>query len=236
MKKLLASAIIAATPMMAQADLLFTVEAGANVWQADASGSVESSVGQVIDLGSDGMNLDAENQNVIFVAFEHPIPVLPNIKITNTALDFSGDAQSKLDLSNTDLTLYWGVPLIPFIDIDFGLTARQFDGEIYNDASTGAPVDEKLDFIIPMGYLNVNVDTPFGLYGYVELNAISYDGNGITDTAIAVGYTLPIPIVDINLEAGHRSLSLETTEDLAGIDTDIDVSGMYFGLNLSLGI
>lgn len=235
MKKLLASAIIAATPMMAQADLLFTVEAGANVWQADASGSVEDSSGFNVDL-DDQMNLSSSDQNVVFVAFEHPIPILPNIKVMNTAIDFSGDNQSTLDLSNTDLTLYWGVPLIPFIDINFGLTARQFDGEIVDLSNGSAPIDEKLDFIIPMGYLNVDVDTPFGLYGYVELNAISYDGNGITDTAIAIGYTLPIPIVDINLEAGHRSLSLETTEDLAGIDTDIDVSGMYFGLNLSLGI
>ena len=41
MKKLLASAIIAATPVMAQADLLFTVDAGASVWNAEVSGEVD---------------------------------------------------------------------------------------------------------------------------------------------------------------------------------------------------
>ena len=96
-------------------------------------------------------------------------------------------------------------------------------------------IDEKLDFIIPMGYLNLELDTPFGIYGYVDLNTISYSGNGVTDTAIAIGYTLPIPLVDINLEAGHRSLSVDTDEDLAGIDTDIDVAGMFYGVNLSVG-
>jgi outer membrane protein len=231
MKKLLASAIIAATPMMAQADLLFTVEAGANVWKPEATGSVDDT----IDLEDE--NLDIDSSNVIFVAFEHPIPIIPNVKFVNTNLEFDGDDNALLDLTHTDMTLYWGLPLpIPYVDINFGLTARQFDGEIFSDASSGAEVDEALDFIIPMGYLNVDIDTPFGIYGYVELNAVSYAGNGITDTAVAVGYTLPIPLVDINLEAGHRSLSLNTDEDLTGIDTDIDVAGMFFGVNLSVGI
>ena len=61
MKKLLAIAITAATPMMAQADLLFTVEAGASMWNAEASGSADS-----IDLGKNGLNLDSENNNVLF--------------------------------------------------------------------------------------------------------------------------------------------------------------------------
>jgi outer membrane protein len=235
MKKLLATAIVAATPMMAQADLLFTVEAGASIWQADATGSVESSIGDVVDLGSDGMNLKESDQNVLFASFEHPIPVLPNVKVMSTALEFDGDTQSTLDLSHSDLTLYWGVPLpIPFLDINFGLTARQFDGQVTN-VSASTPIDEKLDFVIPMGYLNLDLDTPFGIYGYVDLNTISYSGNGVTDTAIAIGYTLPIPLVDINLEAGHRSLSVDTDEDLAGIDTDIDVAGMFYGVNLSVG-
>jgi outer membrane protein len=231
MKKLLASAIIAATPMMAQADLLFTVEAGANVWKPEATGSVDDT----IDLEDE--NLDIDSSNVVFVAFEHPIPIIPNVKLVNTNLEFDGDDNALLDLTHTDMTLYWGLPLpIPYVDINFGLTARQFDGEIFSDASSGVEVDEALDFIIPMGYLNVDIDTPFGIYGYVELNAVSYAGNGITDTAVAVGYTLPIPLVDINLEAGHRSLSLNTDEDLTGIDTDIDVAGMFFGVNLSVGI
>ncbi len=140
MKKLLAIAIAAATPMMAQADLLFTVDAGASMWNAEASGDVDDDV----DVGKDGLNLDSENNNVLFVSFEHPVPVIPNVKIKKTDLDltgegktnytflnqsFTGETDSQFDLSHTDLTLYWGVPLpIPFFDINFGLTARQFDG------------------------------------------------------------------------------------------------------------
>ena len=64
MKKLLAIAIAAATPMMAQADLLFTVDAGASMWNAEASGDVDDDV----DVGKDGLNLDSESNNVLFVS------------------------------------------------------------------------------------------------------------------------------------------------------------------------
>ena len=252
MKKLLAIAIAAATPMMAQADLLFTVDAGASVWNAEASGDVDND----IDVGKDGLNLDSENNNVLFVSFEHPIPVIPNIKIQKTDLDltgdgtvnytflntsFTGNTDSQFDLSHTDLTLYWGVPLpIPFFDINFGLTARQFDGNVSvtEKSNPTNSAEEKLDFTIPMGYLNVDFDSHFGVYARAELNAIGYDGNSILDTTFALGYTLPLPIpmLDINLEAGHRSISLKTTEESVDIDTDVQVSGMFAGLNISVGI
>ena len=256
MKKLLAIAITAATPMMAQADLLFTVEAGANMWNAEASGDVDGDV----DVGKKGLNLDSENNNVMYVSFEHPVPMIPNVKIKNTALDLTGEGntnytflnqpftsktESQFDLSHTDLTLYWGVPLpIPFFDINFGLTARQFDGvvSVSEKKSITNPNPQKeeqdLDFVLPMGYLNVDFDSHFGVYARAELNAIGYDGNSISDMELAVGYTLPLPIpmLDINLEAGHRTLNFTTDEDSLDVDTDVDASGMFFGLNVSVGL
>jgi outer membrane protein len=249
MKKLLAVAIVAATPMMAQADLLFTAKAGASSWNAEASGNVDGDT----DVGKDGLNLDSENNNVLFAAFEHPLPLLPNVKIMKTDLDLTGegsadinflnltfteDTSSQFDLSHTDLTLYWGVPLpIPYLDINFGLTARQFDGLVsVKGKSTGNEEKVELDFTMPMGYLNVDIETPFGIYARADLNAISYGGNGISDMAIAVGYTLPIPFIDINLEAGHRAISVKTDEDTADVETDIEVAGMFFGLNVSVGL
>jgi outer membrane protein len=249
MKKLLAVAIVAATPMMAQADLLFTAKAGASLWNAEATGNVDGGV----DVGKDGLNLDSENNNVLFVAFEHPLPLIPNIKLMKTDLDLTGEGSadfnflgqsfneattSQFDLSHTDLTLYWGVPLpIPYLDINFGLTARQFDGlvSVKGDA-TGGEETADLDFTLPMGYLNVDLDTPFGIYARADLNAISYGDNGISDMAIAVGYTLPIPFIDVNLEAGHRVISVKTDKDTTDVETDIEVAGMFFGLNVSVGL
>lgn len=251
MKKLLAIAITAATPMMAQADLLFTIDAGASMWNAEASGDVDGAV----DLGKNGLNLDSEANNVLFASFEHPIPMIPNVKIMKTDLDltgngsanytfldqtFTGATSSQMDLSHMDYTLYWGVPLpIPFFDINFGLTARQFDGVVsVTEKTTGTVTKEDLNFTMPMGYLNVDFDSHFGIYARAEMNALSFDGNGVTDTSLAVGYTLPLPIpfVDINLEGGYRSINLMTDKDTVDIETDVEVSGMFAGLNVSIGL
>jgi outer membrane protein len=247
MKKLLAIAIASAAPFAAQADLLFTIEAGASSWNVDASGEVDNT----LDI-EDDLQLDSEANNVLYASFEHPLPVLPNIKVMKTDLELTGNStvnnflgtpltgetESLLDLSHTDLTLYWGVPLpIPYVDVNFGLTARQFDGEVMISEKTGGVSEgEKLDFTMPMGYLNVDIDTPFGVYAYADVNALSFDGNGVTDTAIALGYTLPVPVVDVSLEAGQRSISVTTDQDTVDIETDIDLSGMFFGLNVSVGL
>jgi outer membrane protein len=251
MKKLLAVAIVAAIPMMAQADLLFTAKAGASLWNAEATGDIDGDV----DVGEDGLNLDSENNNVLFFAFEHPLPLIPNIKIMKTDLKLTGEGNapfeykflgqtyseetsSQFDLSHTDFTLYWGVPLpIPYLDINFGITTRQFDGFVsVKGKDTGNEETADLDFTLPMGHLNVDLDTPFGIYARADLNAIAYGANGISDMAIAVGYTLPIPFIDVNLEAGRRVISVKTDEDTTDVETDIEVAGLFFGLNVSVGL
>lgn len=252
MKKLLATACLAASlPMTAQADLLFTVGGSANYWNVDASGQVTDQ----LTVEKDGLNLDSTGANQLQVFVEHPVPVLPNVQISNTGLKLDGtgtagisflnqtfndQTNTVLDVSHTDYTLYWGLPLpIPFVDINFGLTGRQFSGEVSVESKSGAvpPKKEDLDFIIPMGYLDVDVDTPFGVYGYANVNYIGLSGNSLSDTAIAVGYQLPIPVVDLGLEVGHRSMNLKTDKDLTdNLATDIELSGLFYGLSLSVGL
>ncbi|MFT7261730.1 MAG: hypothetical protein ACI9MS_003608 [Glaciecola sp.] len=45
-----------------------------------------------------------------------------------------------------------------------------------------------------------------------------------------------MPFVDVNLEAGHRAISVKTDEDTTDVETDIEVAGMFFGLNVSVGL
>ncbi|MAY15252.1 MULTISPECIES: TIGR04219 family outer membrane beta-barrel protein [Oceanospirillaceae] len=247
-KTAIAAFLLAMTPVAAQADLLFTVGAKASVWNAEAGGQIDEGV----SVEKDGLNIDSDNGQQLTVFFEHPLPFIPNLKLKQTSLELEGDGNinaqfadqtfnenvtSTLDLSHSDLTLYWGLPLpVPFVDINFGLTARQFDGVAEVSGKTSS-VNESvdLDFVMPLVYGEVKIDSPFGLYASADINYIGMGGNKLSDISYGIGYDLPIPVVDIGLEAGYRSINLKADKDLADIDTDFDVSGAYFGASLALG-
>ena len=254
MKKTAIAALLAAmTPMAAQADLLFTVGAKASIWNAEPTGQLDADV----SVEDDGLNLDSENGQQLEVYFDHPVPFVPNLKLKQTSLELKGDGDlqgnisfgpgnvtfneavsSTFDLSHTDLTLIWGLPLpVPFVDVNFGLTARQFDGvaEVTSKTNPQNNNSVDLDFVMPLLYGEIEISTPFGLYGQADVNYVGYGDNKLMDLSYGLGYDLPIPVVDLGLEAGYRSITLETDEDLADIETDLEVKGAYFGANFSVG-
>ena len=247
-KTAIAAFIVALAPVASHADLLFTVGAKASVWNAEPTGQIDDDIS--VDSSNNGLGLDSENGTQLTVFFEHPVPMLPNIKLKQTSLDLSGEGvlatnfngqpyagavNSDLDLSHTDVTLYWGLPLpLPYVDINFGATARMLDGSA-EVKSSGSTESVDLNATIPMVYGAVKVDTPFGVYAQVDVNYIGYSGNTLSDISYGLGYDLPVPIADIGLEAGYRSLSMKTDEDLTDIATDVDVSGLYYGASVSIG-
>jgi len=249
-KTALAAFLVAMTPVAAQADLLFTVGAKANMWNAEPSGQLDDGVS--VDSENNGLGLESESGTSMTVFFEHPVPVVPNLRIRQTNLEMDGSAfltaefngvpygenvDSTLDLGHTDATLYWGLPLpVPYVDVNLGLTARMFDGMAEVEGQTTNRREEvELDFTLPMGFVEAQVGTPFGVYAQAEINAISYDGNSLTDTVLTLGYDLPVPVVDLGLEVGHRSLAMKTDKDTTDIETDFDVSGIFYGASFAVG-
>lgn len=249
-KTALAAFLVAMTPVAAQADLLFTVGAKANSWTAEPSGELDDGVSA--DGEKNGLGLDSNSGTNVTLFFEHPVPVVPNVRLRQTSLEMDGSGflttdfngiryeeqvDSDLDLSHTDATLYWGLPLpVPYVDINLGLTARMFGGEaIVEGQTTGRREEVELDFTLPMGFVEAQVGTPFGIYAAAEINAIGYDGNSLTDTVLTLGYDLPVPVVDLGLEVGHRALSMKTNKDTTDIETDFDVSGIFYGASFAVG-
>ena len=253
MKKILSAAVLAAAlPQAASALPLVDFYAGGYYWDQTITGDVSN--GQA-DL-EDDLNLDAGGQNVLYLAFEHPIPVVPNLKIkstdmssdgTGTDVDFTvdgnnvkGTVASELDLTHIDYTMYWSLPL-PIVTFDFGLTLRQFDGSITAIATVpetdSSDVAEDLDFIVPMGYLKAGVDIPLtGLSLGGDINVISIGDTGITDYDLNMTYVLPlIPLLDVGITAGYRSFDFELDEDDFGdLSAEATIAGPYIGLSLHL--
>jgi outer membrane protein len=123
---------------------------------------------------------------------------------------------------------------IPFVDINFGLSGRQFDG--YAEVKSSTQTEQvDLDFVLPMVYGELKIDTPFGVYASADINYVGYGDNKLSDVSYGLGYTLPIPVVDLGLEAGYRQMTLKTDPDDTDIETDLDISGVYYGASLSVG-
>ncbi len=261
MKKLLTAATLAAAlPQAASALPLVDLYAGGYYWDQSYSGNLKDS-GQEVDIDRD-LNVDKTGNNVFYAAFEHAVPVIPNIKIKSSAIQASGkngqvsssfelggqsfpvalnDVKTDADFSHTDLTLYWSPPL-PIVTLDFGVTARQFDGYVkMSSAIAGEKLEEDFNVVIPMAYAKVGADIPLtGLSVGGDMNLFAIGGSGVKDFDLNLTYVLPIiPLLDVGLSAGYRSFSLDLDPDDYGGDEDdlkasAAVAGPYFGLSLHL--
>lgn len=230
MKKIALVALLLLTPLV-QADTVLGLYLGGNLWRTDYSGEIGDSLTNLGELGVQ----DSDN-SFYYVALEHPIPLFPNIKLqqTNitsqqtttlteaftfrdTAFVAGNEFESRLDLSHTDLVLYYEV-LDNWITLDLGLAARQFDG--YASAKTGVITESvKIDELIPMFYAKAQFDLPltgFSLGG--SLNTVNYSDNDITDYTVFLGYTFDSTL-DIGAELGYRSLNLTLDKKVLVFDT-----------------
>src|SRR5690554_3837508 len=181
----LAGAVLLPTVAMQAQALEFNVLAGGNVWNASPSGHIQGKKNEdKLDV-KDTLGLSSENQTHFFVQFDHPVPVIPNIRVSSTALDFSGNKnenftflgkpftgnlETEVDLSHTDATLYYRLldgitSFIPLVDLraELDLTVRQFNGEFsVTESTTGTTKSIDLSAPLPMGYAGLRVGLPRG--------------------------------------------------------------------------
>jgi len=249
MKKLLgvfAVVGISSIPV-AQADTA-GFEIGGYQWNPDYKGFIVSDEGAIagsqIDL-QDDLGYTDEDHNVLWVSIEHPIPVLPNIKIVSSDLDstansiltqevvfggetfsVSDDVTTVIDSSNIEYTLYYEL-LDNWVNLDMGVTLRQYDGSVsLSTPSTGSNLNETedLDFTIPLFYTKARFDLPFtGFFVDGQMNIISYDDDSVSDIMVALGYESEI---GFGASVGYRTFDLEALED--DLEVDIQFDGVYF--------
>lgn len=239
LKKAFSIGTIAATAQFAHADALgFSV--GAYAWQQNISGSVRSG-GDNVDLHND-LGFSDDHNNVYFAEFDHPVPVLPNIRIQHTRLSTSATStlgrtisvdgvtysastrvQSDLDLSHTDATLYYR-PLDNWVKLRIGLTLRNFDkGVKIRSTSTGDTAKVDINAVLPMLYLAARFELPLtGLYIGADANGIAYSGSHLYDTRISAGYETPL---GLGIEGGYRRFQLQY--DRNGDHADLTIDGAY---------
>jgi len=240
-------ATLTTTPLFASADIA-GLYAGGGVWQSNPAGTLGNTS---ISLDN-SLNFDEENSNYLFIALEHPIPLLPNLRLSRTDLEWAGQGTvpagtsldevvfpidqavaADLDLSHTEITFYYEV-LDNIVDLDLGLTARIFDGEA---SLIGASQQERveLDAVIPMLYGTAGIDLPFtGLSAAVSGNWINVNDFHLIDWSAELNYDFSIaPTLEAGLSIGYRSMLIEI-DDQDELQSDAEFDGLFVGLRLIL--
>ena len=216
------------------------IYAGAGYWNQDFSGNAIDKVDVKNELG-----LDTASGNTFYVAIEHPVPVLPNVRVERTSISDSGSGtvhgtftyegqvytanqqvNSEIDLSHTDLTLYYEI-IDTGMDFDLGLTGRFVKGNVRVDTA-----NQDVDVVLPMLYGHVKVGLPFtGTYFNGNANLVSYKGNSVTDFSLGVGWeTDSFIFPEFGVEGGYRRYAIDVSQNDANVQVDAAVKGVYLNL------
>lgn len=224
---------------------LVDIYAGAYSWNAELSGTV-SSGGDDISFDRD-LDFDKTRENVLYIGLEHPIPVLPNVRLRHSEVSdsarntlsrqitFGGETfniadavSSSYDLEMTDLTLYYS-PLNNWVKLDLGLNVRRLEAE-FNIASSTDSARESASETIPMLHLAARGNLPFsGFYAGGEVNVVSYDGSKLQDTNVYLGWTSDFLL---GVQVGYNRLDLEL-DDVSDLDSDFSLKGPYLALTFT---
>ena len=249
MKKCLLAATIGCALFSASsfADTIAGVYLGAQGWQTDTSG------GFADNSSTANLNFDDETNSALYIALEHPIPLVPNVKINHTTLDNSGTTtlqssftfdgnlytsnstlDTDIDLSTTDVILYYEIFDNDLISFDLGLNAKYVDGSFYVlDSASNTEGAADFSGVIPMVYSKVQLGLPFtGFAAYAEGSYLSFDDNKVSDYQVAVAYSFIESIaVDMTFQAGYRKVTLDV-EDLDDVYADMEFDGVFAGIEL----
>jgi len=216
-------------------------------------GYYEHTPSGTIQYQGDSINLEDDfkwkKESDVFAKLyiEHPIPMLPNIKLGYSSFGHTGSGllnnditfgnqtytstskiDSKFDLDMYDLTLYYELVDIGF-DLDLGLNVRYIDGSVSAVGVGGTPpkpINESTSFSVPvpMIYAKARVPLPATDIAFqAEGNYISYSGNQFYDFEAGVRYTFAL---GFGLEGGYKTMKLKL-DDVDDLSLDSTFSGAY---------
>jgi outer membrane protein len=235
MKKLAYGMVALLAAGSAQAELL-GAGVGGGIWNAGPSGTVTS-----FDVEKDA-GLSSANNSYLWAYFNHPLPLIPNVRaeFTSTSTsgtgknefkflgnDFATNAKTNLDLDQTDFLLYWGLPL-PFVSFNYGFGAKDFKGEL--SVTSGSTTEtSKLNATLPVGYLGADISLP--MLPLTFSGNIKTLGSRFNDTTFKARYDIIGFGLKLGAEAGYRTINLNS-DDLSNLDIDLSYGGVFAGVTL----
>jgi outer membrane protein len=235
-------------PTVAGADIL-GVTVGANYWNYDIGGTARYQTrdsSNDIDVNKD-LGYDDGNLGYYYIALEHPVPFLPNVRISKTDIDEDANGilsktvvyggttflvnenlNSEVQLDQTDITLYYS-PLDTVVNVDLGLNAKYIDSKANITGAISGTQDADVSGWVPMAYAGVGIDLPLtGLAVSADGSYIKYDSSSFYDYTLRVTYTSPWYV---GADVGYRKIKLDL-DDFDDSFANVEFDGPYAGLYL----
>ncbi len=151
---------------------------------------------------------------------EHPIPLVPNLRLDYTSdMTFSGMGND-VSLKQLDVTPYYEI-LDNVVDIDIGVTAKTINGK------TKGSTEQTFNVVIPMGYVGAAIMVPgtgFNVEGSVKY--IGFNGDSLTDARIKAGLKIA---AGLQVNAGYRYEAMKVSDHF-DIKADATFKGPFVGL------
>lgn len=171
---------------------------------------------------------DKESAYQIGLYLEHPVPMLPNLRIDYTPdTSFSGSdsvlGTNKVTFNQLDITPYYEI-LDNIVDLDVGVSFKVLDGKIEGT------VNENFNQVIPMGYVGAAVSIPampISFSGSVKY--IGFSGDSLTDARVKAVWNV---LAGLQAQAGYRYESIEVN-DRFDIKSNVAFKGPFVGVGYS---
>ncbi len=234
MQKILTICFILIFPFASASADTLGLYVGGGSWNHDPSGNFSSTQtgSSTIDIKSD-LNVGKKSESYVWMAFEHPVPFLPNIRLEKSSLSNTGNASTTYNfngnssasgafeatLDSTDAILYYRL-LDNWVNLDLGLDVRKIDGRF----AIGSEVSS-VSATVPMLYASAAFDLPLtGLSVGADYKVVSYSGSTYNDMRIRAAYEFGV----VGVEAGVRSTKIKIS-DVDNINTDLTFKGVMVG-------
>ena len=240
--KLAICCVIAAVPGLAAADTL-SFAIGGGVWNETPEGSIikpSNAPTPAVDV-KNSLFWDEESQGYIFATLEHPVPIVPNVRLMYTSLDhsgngdadftfegtpYSGNVANEFTIDQTDLLLYWEV-LDNVVSLDLGLNVRLLDISFKINDGTST-TNNSVSAPVPMVYGLIGGSPWPGLILSAEANYMTLSGSTISDFTAKIAYTTNF---FVGFEAGYRTQTIEL-DDVDDTNANLDFKGPFIGAYL----
>lgn len=222
------------------------VKAGYQYWKSEVTGNFGE--------GSDSVIGNESSDNTfskIYVGFEHPIPLLPNVELGITQYQVAASAtvdstyrlgsqtfpvssalSGKSDTTSYDFLFYYEVFDTAILDVDLGLNAMLYNVDYsVSDVASAVSGSNDVTTVIPMAYIRVQTGLPLlGISGFASIMS----GNDAEKLEAGIAYKfVDSAILDMTLSLGYRETSI-TLDDVDDIFAQSEYDGVFLGFQIDI--